>query len=680
MNSLSHNPPFDLFYCASDADQAFAAKMQNSVALLKSSGLLREWSYVQTVPGCSITHSARRNMDTASILVFLLSPDFLNSAECMEQWEYAGQRASTSPQVFRVPVIIRECPWQDILGSDDPMPLPRNGRAINSFEDADVAWLEVYDGVKQIVEHLRFLAVPKTTFVRSINELEIPSIRDFDLQDLYVFPYLRDEKIPEQNERLSTYPVRTERELLAIPHVIVHGADQSGKTALARFLCLTLVNSNAPVLLLTDPTDRRIDASFFRKAYEEQYNGDYDVWDQQSEKTIIIDGIHPGRRGNDLLKAVRDKFEKIVLILPSDVYYSMYFDDINVAEFQAFTIQPLTLSLQEQLIRKRLSLKMGQNQVPDGYVDRDEERVNHIIVSNRVVPRFPFFVLSILESFETFMPGNVPITSFGHCYSALIVSRLIHAGISNSDDAINACFNFLEELAYATYKQKIADATGQIDLPTFVAQYDIDFIIHRTIINRLKHPDFGVINENGTFRTDYIYYFMLGKYLANSQKSSPELIADICEHSHIENNFLTILFTIHHTNDHRIVDDILLRTMVTLDEVEPADLSITQTRAFGRILGALPASILPEEPVAAVRARTRDAQDQLSNAYTQSDASVPADPLETSVTNMLRIFRNSKIMGQVLRTKHGSLNITKIEEIIAIIADAGLRLIALSLL
>ena len=62
------------------------------------------------------------------------------------------------------------------------------------------------------------------------------------------------------------------------------------------------------------------------------------------------------------------------------------------------------------------------------------------------------------------------------------------------------------------------------------------------------------------------------------------------------------------------------------------------------------------------------------------DVAMPEEETFAPVTNMFRIFRNGKIMGQVLRTKHGSLNIKKLNEIVETIAEAGLRLITLSLL
>ena len=141
------------------------------------------------------------------------------------------------------------------------------------------------------------------------------------------------------------------------------------------------------------------------------------------------------------------------------------------------------MNQQEQLIRKRVVLKTGDDRVADGYVDQIEQRVNHIIVSNKIVPRYPFFVLSILESFGVVYAGE----RADHFVWALLLRAdrflgLVHAGI-NSDDAINSCFNFLEELAYATYVSKWHEATDELDLSAFVVQYREDFIIRDALLN-----------------------------------------------------------------------------------------------------------------------------------------------------------------------------------------------------
>ena len=97
------------------------------------------------------------------------------------------------------------------------------------------------------------------------------------------------------------------------------------------------------------------------------------------------------------------------------------------------------------------------------------------------------------------MPSNLSITSQGHCYYVLILANLIKAGISRSDDDINACFNFAENLAFRIYQcaeQRIMNAS---DFDKFVAEYNNQYIIPESILNRLKHHDYGIITKNGPF-------------------------------------------------------------------------------------------------------------------------------------------------------------------------------------
>ena len=95
---------------------------------------------------------------------------------------------------------------------------------------------------------------------------------------------------------------------------------------------------------------------------------------------------------------------------------------------------------------------MSDTPISDGLVDRAEKHVNSVIISDKVVPRYPFYVLSILQTYEAYMPSNLSVTSYGHCYYVLIFASLVRAGISRTDDAINACFNFAEHLAYDIYR------------------------------------------------------------------------------------------------------------------------------------------------------------------------------------------------------------------------------------
>ena len=138
------------------------------------------------------------------------------------------------------------------------------------------------------------------------------------------------------------------------------------------------------------------------------------------------------------------------------------------------------------------------------------KHVNSIITSKKLVPRYPFFILSILQLYEGFMPSNLSITSYGHCYYVLIVATLTKAGISNEDKDINTCFNFAENLAFEIYQHSSEEnSLGVSDLDTFIAEYKEEFIIFDSILNRLKDKKYGIVTADGHFRASYMYYFFL---------------------------------------------------------------------------------------------------------------------------------------------------------------------------
>ena len=311
----------------------------------------------------------------------------------------------------------------------------------------------------------------------------------------------------------------------------------------------------------------------------------------------------------------------------------------------------------------------------DGLVDRAEDHVNSIIITDKIVPRFPFYVLSILQTYEAYMPTNMSITSYGHCYYVLIFASLVRAGISHADDAINTCFNFAERLAYDIYQHRECSVDEPYDFEEYIKKYREKFFIEWSIINRLRDTENGIINDDGMFRTSYMYYYFLGRFLAHNRETGDPIIHAMCQDSHREANYLTLLFTIHHTTDSSIIDDILLHTMCTLDSVEPAVLDREETKRFNSIVGTLPEDILSTDSVEQARAEERTTQDALDRKRDATGDVMEDTPEDNPVNAIYRILKNNKIMGQILRSKYGNLERSKIKETIEVVADSGLRLV-----
>ena len=339
-------------------------------------------------------------------------------------------------------------------------------------------------------------------------------------------------------------------------------------------------------------------------------------------------------------------------------------------------IRPLTHVRQEQLIRKRIELMNPEQDIKDGFVDQVENEVNAVI-TDKVIPRFPFYILSVIQTFEGFMPNNLNITSYGHCYYVLIFTRLMKAGIANRDEDINVCLNLLEHLAFRIYKY--VELHGQdftrAKFDVFITEYRCSYIIRNSIINRLKDPEYGILSDDGHFHVPYMYYFFLGMFLAKSGKQHKEVVERMCKYSHVSTNHLTLLFTIHHATDNEIIDTILLWTMCTLDNVQPVNLSHRETTKFYEIVAALSSDILSDDDVRAERKKERRFRD-LGESFENNVYNNKTPKSEIDETNDLyRILKNNKILGQVLRNKYGNLRKEEIAEIIEIIADGGLRLV-----
>ena len=83
-------------------------------------------------------------------------------------------------------------------------------------------------------------------------------------------------------------------------------------------------------------------------------DGDYSLWKQQKDKTLILDNLSYRSNLIDFVVFAKDYFDRIVITLSSDVFNSYFRDEVRLVNFREIKIEPLTHKQQEELIRKRL--------------------------------------------------------------------------------------------------------------------------------------------------------------------------------------------------------------------------------------------------------------------------------------------------------------------------------------
>ena len=345
----------NLFYSYSHRDAQQRSNMEDALTQLKRDGLLKNWSDLKILPGQSISKNIREKMDAADIFVFLLSRDFISSDECMKEWEYAKQLAAKGKLIFRIPIILRDCSWLDLLGKDDVKALPDDGKPVAKFDSEDTAWLQVYEGIKAVVNQLQETCILKPEFRQEMERTEFLSLQHVKLQDIFVFPTLLYHPLQAEEGPLKGEIIKDQTELLAKKYVLIHGEEMSGKTALGRHLFLSLVDDTSTPVLHIDLKEvtGKAGERIFSRAYYRQFSGDYSLWKQQENKTLILDDLSSRSNHIEFIDLAKGLFEKIIMTLPSDAFYSFFRDEPRLADFHEVKIQPLNQKQQEALIRKR---------------------------------------------------------------------------------------------------------------------------------------------------------------------------------------------------------------------------------------------------------------------------------------------------------------------------------------
>ena len=384
--------------------------------------------------------------------------------------------------------------------------------------------------------------------------------------------------------------------------------------------------------------------------------GDFKRWQQESDLTIVFDNLTSSKIAYVEYALDLDNVKRVLVATSADAYFSYFADEERLADFTQISLLPLKLSQQENLIRnwRRLDpqIRSGQKHLTDSGIDQLERHVDAIIM-NGTVPRYPFYVLSILQTHEAFMPQNFEITAYGHCYHALIVAHLMRLNIAKGQ--VNSCLNFLSWFAHAIRRSSSEqNHVSEADFELLLEQYQEIYVIKDSTINRL-FDEIGPIlfrkDKKVGFFWSYSYYFFLGRHLAEHYESNKEIIAEMVDKSYVKHNSLALIFIIHHSNHPETIENILLRTKSSIDEEQPVRLDFEEVKVFQELLRKLPDDIRTNRSVTEERRAERNRLDVLEYEGIEDYEESP----NAFLNDIYRALKNMEILSQILKNKHGSL-------------------------
>ncbi|MFO1430072.1 MAG: TIR domain-containing protein [Candidatus Competibacteraceae bacterium] len=148
--------PLDLFYCYARKDGAMLDQLKVFLKPLQREGLIKTWHDRDISPGTEWSPQIDKNLESARIILLLVSPDFMASDYIWDiELKRAMERhAAGSARV--IPIILRETEWSNAPFSK-LVPLPEGGKPVTFWGSYDEAFTDIVRGIRKVVHELTLL-------------------------------------------------------------------------------------------------------------------------------------------------------------------------------------------------------------------------------------------------------------------------------------------------------------------------------------------------------------------------------------------------------------------------------------------------------------------------------------------------------------------------------------------
>ena len=699
MNSI--HPP-RLFISYSHRDSQYLKEFTAHLSPLVNGGALTSWSDLELVVGDELDEKLRLELESADLVAFLVSSDFLNSISCYQDEVIRVLDLRQSKTVEVLPIILRNCLWEDTpLGRF--LAVPKDGTPISTYRDRDSAWLDVVQQIKRRAEVWRASQEPPhasgelrhsrrfqldANFKGWLASTEVAfhhKLKDrLLLSDVFVYPDLAR----TQGRQQGQVKIVSSSKLLDLDFVrdglLLHGEGQSGKTALLKMLyqhhhergVLPLYVDGKDIAY--SDTQRALGKSLARQYFSTNWDA---YVSSPLPRLLLVDNYHElklnSRYEERFLASLNEVFQHVVLVAEA----SLLFDErrmVGLSALRRWEIMPFGHARRGELVERWNSLGQEETiEIPALHLRNDETTRNlNAVIRKNVLPPKPIFVLTVLQLFDSTMPTNFELSSYGHCYQTLILQALHKVGVKAHQ--FDLYVNYLSEFAYSCLSEG-GESLSESQFQRFKERYSEQYLIesHDEILDTLRQAEIlGKDEDTYRFSYRYIFYFYAGKYLSDHFADCGGEVEELCG-IHSERNANVVIFLIHHSRNREVIDQILSQADTIFGGASAAKLDREETDHILELIQQIPALVIDHIDVESQRKKALEAQDDL-DAHEDEGRSLEegVDDYDGPANDIIRSARMIEVLGQVLRNRSGSLPKRELADLARCGYGTGLRFLS----
>lgn len=528
-------------------------------------------------------------------------------------------------------------------------------------------------------EFSRFLDDPGVAFTHPYVS------RSIHLSDIFVFPEFRKVDGSRSIETKIGSDYRGPEfidHLLTRTKSIVIGPEQSGKTSFAKTLMLIAPRKGRMPLYLDGQTlkssNRGEVRAWLKAAQSEQYTADgLEAFLQlePSDRVVILDNAHllpAGADGANQVVAFVSDFARVTVIFssqsPAMAILSGESSGGRAESYwkaaDMYDLLPLSHVGRSNIIRRWVSLGR-EGRVSEDDIEADvrlHKNALDQVLGRNFLPKFPLFVLILLQQFETFKDSKAVVASGSHGYlfEALIIDSFEkHVG----SFSIGSVFSYLALLARLMHDrdERVVSAVEHARFhTTFMSQKLVD-LDRELLLNELVSAHVLMRSASGiSFRYQYLYYYYLAKNLAETKgdPGSQEHIDRLVEFVHTEQSSNVLMFLAHLGGEVDVVERLISKAKSVFDEFEQVNIEDYS--------GLLQRYRTVRDRAVLLEGEARELSEFHDKEQDRREVQTADSDLRDSDEGSLQFntsFKLLQILGQVLRSQAGRVDGSELVEI-----------------
>src|SRR5256714_5953688 len=143
----------EIFFSYAHEDETWRNTLEKHLNNMKRQRLITGWNDRNISAGQEWAHEIDRRLQTARIILLLISADFMASDYCYSVEVKRAMERHHKGEARVIPIILRPC---DRKGApfEKLQALPTDAQPITSWRDQDEAFLNIVDGIRQAIEEL----------------------------------------------------------------------------------------------------------------------------------------------------------------------------------------------------------------------------------------------------------------------------------------------------------------------------------------------------------------------------------------------------------------------------------------------------------------------------------------------------------------------------------------------